>query len=209
MEPQIIDYYNDEPSNVYVIDKMNKELDEIQKENDELRKKNDELRKKIHSIENKYPKIIFNSKQEFEEKHQNMYNKIKERLLYYFDVFEYNFMEDNGITPRQFANMHICIGIELEKITGDKDFAYVQSYKIMKPILCMYAGREIPHWLTIYNSLTKEQLFDIFYYQIVNHIQEYTSQKYALFKCSKCGKIDDYVNEENWCNNCFNEQLLE
>ena len=31
MEPQIIDYYNDEPSNVYVIDKMNKELDEIQK----------------------------------------------------------------------------------------------------------------------------------------------------------------------------------
>ena len=198
MEPQIVDFYKEMPSGVYVIDKMNKEFDELQKENDELKKK-------IHSIENKYPKIMFHSKEEFEEKHQNMYNKIKETLLYYFDDSEYNFMKDNGITPRQWVNIPICIEDELEKITGDKNFAYVQSYRIMEPIRCMYAGREMPHWLTIYNSLTKEQLFDIFYYQIVNHIQEYTSSKYALFKCFKCGKIDDYVKDDNCCFSCSDE----
>ena len=38
MEPQLVDFYKEMPSGVYVIDKMNKELDEIQKENDELKK---------------------------------------------------------------------------------------------------------------------------------------------------------------------------
>ena len=201
MEPQIVDFYKEMPSGVYVIDKMNKEFDELQNENDELQKK-------IHSIENKHPKIMFNSKEEFEEKHQNMYNRIKETLLYYFDDFEYNFMEDNGVTPRQNIETGRCIEIELEKITGDKKFAYVQSARIMEPIGRMYAGREMPHWLTIYNSLTKEQLFDIFYYQIVNHIQEYTSPKYALFKCSKCGNIvniDNYFMDDNLCTSCSDD----
>ena len=38
MEPQLVDYYKEMPSGVYVIDKMNKELDEIQKKYDELKK---------------------------------------------------------------------------------------------------------------------------------------------------------------------------
>lgn len=198
MEPQIVDFYKEMPSGIYVIDKMNKELDEIQKENDELKRK-------IHSIENKYPKIMFNSKQEFEEKHQNMYNKIKETLLYYFDDFEYNSMKDYGITRRQTTHTAICIENELERITDDRKFAYIESYRIIEPICYMYAGREIPHWNTIYNSLTKEQLFDIFYYQIVSHIENDTTLKYALFKCFKCGKVDDYVDENNLCNSCSDD----
>ena len=39
MEPQIIDYYNEMPSGVNVIEKMNEEFSILQKENDELKKK--------------------------------------------------------------------------------------------------------------------------------------------------------------------------
>ena len=38
MEPQIIDYYNDMPSGVHIIDKLNDEFNELQKVNDELKK---------------------------------------------------------------------------------------------------------------------------------------------------------------------------
>ena len=37
-EPQIIDYYNNYPRGIYVIDKMNEELQEIQLENEKLKK---------------------------------------------------------------------------------------------------------------------------------------------------------------------------
>ena len=33
MEPQMVDYYNDMPSGINVIDKMNAELDDLQKIN--------------------------------------------------------------------------------------------------------------------------------------------------------------------------------
>ena len=37
MEPQIIDYYNELPSGINVIDNMNEELSELQKEIEELK----------------------------------------------------------------------------------------------------------------------------------------------------------------------------
>ena len=39
MEPQITDYYNEMPTGVNVIEKMNEEFNILQKENDELKKK--------------------------------------------------------------------------------------------------------------------------------------------------------------------------
>lgn len=39
MEPQLIDYYNEMPSGINVIDKMNEELDDLQKKYDALEKK--------------------------------------------------------------------------------------------------------------------------------------------------------------------------
>ena len=38
MESQIIDYYNELPYGINVIDEMNKELIELQKENEELKR---------------------------------------------------------------------------------------------------------------------------------------------------------------------------
>ncbi len=200
MEPRVIDFYNEMPSGVYVIEEMNKELDEIQKENIKLKKK-------ISDIEKKNPKIIFKNKQEFLDKHQIMYRQIKEKLSHCFSDFEYKQMRNLGITTVFAVGITNCIQIELQQITGDKVFSYNQSYKIMKLIKCMFSGLEMPHWLIIYNCLTKEQLIDIFYYQIVNYIEEYIISEYSLFKCFKCDKIDNYVNDENWCVNCYNPDV--
>ena len=38
MEPQIIDYYNEEPQIMKIIDKMNEEFNELQKEYEKLKK---------------------------------------------------------------------------------------------------------------------------------------------------------------------------
>lgn len=56
MEPNIIDYYNETPHGVNVIDKLNEEYDELQK-------KYDELKKKINKF--KLPFIIVNSIEEY------------------------------------------------------------------------------------------------------------------------------------------------
>ena len=50
MDPQIIDYYNEMPYEVNVIEKMNEELSEVQKENDNMKQELD----KYHKIMNKF-----------------------------------------------------------------------------------------------------------------------------------------------------------
>ena len=51
MEPTIIDYYNDYPKIIEVIDSMNLELDN-------LKKQNDNLKKEIYDISIKYNKEL-------------------------------------------------------------------------------------------------------------------------------------------------------
>ena len=48
MEPQIIDYYNEMPSGVNVIEKMNEELAQVQKENNILK---DDLCKILNMVD--------------------------------------------------------------------------------------------------------------------------------------------------------------
>ena len=81
MEPQIIDYYNEIPSGINVINKMNEELDELQK-------KYNELEKKYNKLKNPNPQILFNSIEEFNQKHEEMYNEIQKTCDFYFDDFE-------------------------------------------------------------------------------------------------------------------------
>ena len=45
MEPQMVDYYNEEPYMMKMIDNMNVELSESQKENEELKKKGKTIRR--------------------------------------------------------------------------------------------------------------------------------------------------------------------
>ena len=196
MEPQIIDYYNEMPSGINVINEMNEELDELQK-------KYDELQKKYNKLKNPNPQILFNSIEEFNQKHEEMYNKIQETCEFYFDDFEYAFMKVSGITPRQSSHLTFTIERELNKITNDKNFSYINAYKIMELItFSIFRGFDTPYWKRIYNSLSKDELKEIFLYIIKNYIEEKTRFKYAIFKCHQCDEICDYVDSENKCVEC-------
>ena len=65
MDPQIIDYYNEMPHEVNVIDKMNEELDGVQKENDNLKKKLEEYDKIMKKFQ--MPRIKVESVSKYQE----------------------------------------------------------------------------------------------------------------------------------------------
>ena len=73
----MIDYYNDMPSGINVIDKMNEELDDLQKKYNELKQKYDRLK-------NPNLKILFNSIEEFNQKHEEMYGAIQNTCNFQF-----------------------------------------------------------------------------------------------------------------------------
>ena len=85
MEPQIIDYYNEYPYGINVIDKMNEEFNDLQTINEDLIKT-------LKFYEN--PQILFKSREEYDEIHKKMFSEIKKTLDNYFDDFEYGIMKD-------------------------------------------------------------------------------------------------------------------
>ncbi len=91
MEPQLIDYYNEMPHSVNVIDGMNKELSELQEKYDELKNiHNDYI--KIHTEETfPYPKIRIQSFDELKEYGNKIYNSVP-----HFTKIIYNFLNHQG-----------------------------------------------------------------------------------------------------------------
>ncbi len=196
MEPQIIDYYNDIPGGsatcINVIDKMNEELETLQNKYDELQEKYDKIIKQ--------PKILFNSIDVFNETQEEMYLNIRKTIDECFNNRES--LRNNGIGMIQHNELFNCIQRELNKITNDRDFSYSITYALMDPIVWTFRGRESPHWIKIFDALTTEDFKDIFFDNIKNYIEEVTRYKYAVFKCHKCGVIDDYLTESNQCFDC-------
>ena len=196
MEPQIIDYYNDIPGGsatcINVIDKMNEELETLQNKYDELQEKYDKIIKQ--------PKILFNSIDVFNETQEEMYLNIRKTIDEYFNDRES--LRNNGIGMIQHNELFNCIQRELNKITNDRDFSYSNTSDIIEPIGLIFRGRESPHWIKIFDALTTEDFKDIFFDNIKNYIGEVTRYKYAVFKCHKCGVIDDYLAESNQCFDC-------
>ena len=196
MEPRVIDFYNELPSGVIVIDKMNEEFSELQSINEDL----------INTLKlYENPQILFRSREEYDEIHEKMFSAIKKTIDEYFDDFEYTFMKDYGITPKQRVHISITIQDELMKITNDKHFSYIESYEAINSVGILTRGRNLPHWNKIYDALSKDELKDIFYDQIKHHIKEYTSLRYKRFRCSECKKLDYYINEEHKCFACYTE----
>tara|TARA_Y100001958_G_C21232327_1_gene558204 strand:- start:1206 stop:1796 length:591 start_codon:yes stop_codon:yes gene_type:complete len=186
VEPNIIDYYNEMPHSINVIDKMNEELTELQKKYDKLKDPN--------------PKILFKSIQEYYEKHAEMYKNIRNICNSYFDD-HYEGMDLYGVKIVH-TRLFIPIENELYKITNDRHFSYSESGEILQPIFQIFKGIESPYWTKIYNSLTKDELKEIVLHNIKYYIEKHSRYKYAKFKCYQCGKIDDYVNDENICFDC-------
>jgi len=70
MEPQIIDHYNEMPSAVNVIDKLNEENDELHRENEKLRKFKENYDKMMKKF--KMPRIKVDTAEEYTEMNRKL-----------------------------------------------------------------------------------------------------------------------------------------
>ena len=91
MEPQLIDYYNEMPSGINVIDKMNEELAVLQKKYDELENKHDEYVNTHKKETFLMPKIRINTIDELK-----IYAEKIEKSLPIFKKIIYDFLNHEG-----------------------------------------------------------------------------------------------------------------
>ena len=227
MEPQLIDYYNEMPSGINVIDKMNEELAVLQK-------KYDYLEKKINKF--KCPFIIVNSKEEYKNYDNIISNSFKEtikRHLYdketglfaiirkegchYFPETLYEEFIDGWLVNHYEEDKITCkekIINELDNITNNKNKEWcrlrinIAFEASLKNKSALQYGPIDENLIIddlierIYN--TDENLPEL-YYDICDDFVEIdycgTLCVLVCFKCKKCGKID-WGNENLLCDEC-------
>ena len=182
MEPNLIDYYNEMPQMVHIIDNMNQELTEVQKKYEELQKKYKELKDKEKKKLNF--QIYFTSIEERNEKHKQMMDNIKrvcdeliegcmEGILYDYGL--------NGIGQELFT----CILGELNKLTNDNDWSYSTTVYIVEGF-AFFKGREMPHWDKIYNVLSRNDIKEILFDYMDDTFYE------KVYSCYVYPGSDDY-----------------
>jgi hypothetical protein len=181
MEPQIIDYYNEIPSGVNVIEKMNEELAQVQKENDELKKKLDICKQREEP-----PEVIYKDQEELDRVKEEAYNE------FYSYISNINF--EYGIFP----HLMIAIEILLHKLLKDEKrnshWPYGKSGDISTFIEQIIEPLESNGYLD----------YDLIYDMIKNNIDEmFKPDVYGIvkFRCEKCNVLDDYL-DNGWCWGC-------
>lgn len=180
MEPQIIDYYNEIPSGVNVIEKLNEELAQVQKENDELKKKLD-----IYKQKEEPPEVIYKNQEELDRVKEEAYSE------FYSDLSNICF---DFIHP----DLMIAIEILLHKLLKDKEsksnWSYDKAGDIQDYIEATIEPLESNGYLDydlIYDIIKKyiDEMFKPDVYEIVK------------FRCEKCNELVGYL-EDGWCWGC-------
>jgi hypothetical protein len=185
MEPQIIDYYNEMPSGVNVIEKMNKELAQVQKENDELKKQLDVFKKREER--DKDPVVIYKDQEELDRVKEEAYSE------FYSDLRNVSF-DPHCIHP----HLMIAIEILLHNLLKDKERKSPWPYGKSGDIQDYIEATIEP--LDNNGYLDYDLIFDI----IKNYIEKmFNPDVYGIVKfiCEKCNELDYYL-EEGLCYGC-------
>lgn len=221
MEPQIVDYYNELPHAVNVIDKMNEELSETQNENEKLKRELEDF----HKLMNRFnmPRIKVNTVEEyqlFESKLEEFQNFIEEELsgknlldivIHYHNYRLYDDtmgglgIEDEDGFIYKFIN-------KLDELTNNLNrewckYRILTAFEIAEKIL--WSGANVPHtfyielllgiandddgvWLPkIYCELSNK-----FIPEWSNSEENINIMNIPYYKCEKCDKYDDYGETE-------------
>ena len=182
MEPQIIDYYNEMPSGVNVIEKMNEELAQVQKENDELKKKLDIYKQREES--NKKPIVIYKDLEELDRVKEEAYSE------FYSYISNINFNELNPSFMTRPLPSSDSIENILNKLLKNKkinNWTWSTSNDIL-----FYLETTIKS-ISEYGFLSSDLIYDI----IKNYIDEIFNPEecngIVKFRCEKCNELDDYL----------------
>lgn len=217
MESQIVDFYNELPHGINVIDKMNEEFSQLQKENEIIKEKLNSLPKLDYMKNFQMPVII--------------YDNYKEYLTYIslidtigrFPIFHHDNAFDVEFNNKDIQNIILALNV----LTMGQN-----------PIWCEYRVK-MSH--DLYNSfIIEEDETDLVFKNLVFGIDSDVSGKYcdlpltyrelsalhspdncdeyhniyhtAHFKCPNCERILNYIDmkdnefyeEDNTCTYCWN-----
>ena len=194
MEPNIIDYYNDLPNGVHVIDKLNEEFNDLQVENNKL---------KLELNEYKTPIIIYSNFLEWENLKNKYINEFKTEL---FNLIIHN---DDYMS---IYNHHKCtLNIKtiiikcLKKLLKESDnklilkWIYKLSTTIIKNIdIFLQSMTLYPCQILSNEEYLSNIIFENIKLQIIDNTKEI-----PLFKCNKCKLYTNFINDSNICDKCF------
>ena len=201
-EPLIIDYYNDLPNGVYVIEKLNIEYNELEEKYNELEKKYNELKEEKDKIKKNHPdvyrKILLDKNinlDEFKSIERNNYREIKQII--------YNTLESNNFCMLS-KYLSDALLDELPKylkyLTNDPDLLYDLSYRIIEDICKMPFEIDQSDSFSlqlgniaerIFNSLTRDELTNIMISECEKSFKK-IKEEFCICICNECNKKKDW-----------------
>ena len=192
MEPQIVDYYNEYPHSINVIDKMNEELSDLQKENNKLK---DDL---CMNPEYGRPTVEYKNEEELEKVKSKLYEELKDEI----------YKSKGQIEERTVKNVlyklipnHYEVNISSRgRFTGG-NWVHWKGCEILKYV--NYSKKSL-----IKYNVEFEKTYDIIYDIITNEIDELMKNgDIVKYKCNMCGKLVSVLITspigDNQCVNCM------
>ena len=193
MEPQIIDFYNEFPHSINVIEKMNEEFSILQKENDELKKKL-KIKLKINDILKNMkdtkiisPELIYNNIEDFNNDKCQEYLKLKYTIMgIHIDLYN----------PEQYyPDLMTSIISTLCNFIKDEQPKYRPWYYNISFELYYH----INYTVKALNKLTGTNIHDLVYEIVRSHIDNIlwndSGDGVVRFKCLNCD--DENVYPDN------------
>tara|TARA_B100000900_G_scaffold414588_1_gene441661 strand:- start:107 stop:736 length:630 start_codon:yes stop_codon:yes gene_type:complete len=196
MEPSIVDYYNETPHGVNVIDKMNEELADVQR--------------KLEDYET--PRVMYDNLLEWETLKTQGYNIIREGLN------ECIVNQPQTIPCITIISVHIysCITPYIEralkvilKNPTSCNWVYLKSYEIVNGMRAfiesmgeIHIGGDDTLWESVYQNTTPQDISDMLYKNIIWHLDD-GMRPCRQYKCTNCNQIvDDYIHKTGECYEC-------
>ena len=215
MEPQIIDYYNEMPYSVNVIDKMNEEFSILQKENDELKIENDILKKDNDILKDDLCMNKEYGRPKVEYKNEEELNNIKEEAYRQLKIDIYNFKEVDEwviknvlykLVPNESeAKIRSILGKKYEH-PESTNWVHRKSCDILK-----YVNYSFNSLINL--NVEPDQIYENLYDIITNEIDSlmYIGGNIVQYRCIECGQLTDYIDKstfgDNKCIACFVNEL--
>lgn len=213
MEPQMIDYYNELPHSVNVIDKMNIELSEIQNENEKLKMELEGFHKLINRFN--MPRIKVDTVEEyqlFESKLEEFKNFIEEELSgkSWLDIIKnyHNYGLSDDIMPGpgcvEDVNGFIYKFVnKLDELTNHLNREWCEN-RILTSFEMMEKIGDSVNYTGLLEIIIYGELLPKTYCKLSNKFIPKWSQRdeninmmlIPYYKCDKCSKYDDYGETE-------------
>ena len=195
MEPQIIDYYNEMPFGINVIDKMNEEFCILQKENDIL--KDDLYMNQGYGR----PTVEYKNEEELEKFKKELYKELKHEI----------YKSKGSIDERTVKNVLYKLIPNYREVKITFNAGMVNEHeRLMGSNWVHWKGCDILKYVNYsLNSLRKlniepekiyENLYDIITSEIDNLMN--VGGNIVLYRCNSCGKLVDCIMKPQFGNTC-------